>query len=279
MFFLLSKILWFIFNPINLFFIFFGLCCLALFTRFFRPARIILVSLFCIPVVFSILNLGDLIFWHLENQFTSPKTLPSNLDGIVIAGGILNPILSHERGQPVIGGSIERLTIGAKYASEHPNAKLIFSGGSGDLFQQEKKEAHYVIPLLVQLGVNRDQIVIEDQARNTYENSIFTFKLAKPKKGEHWILITSAFHMPRAMGTFKRAGWNILATPVDFGTSKKLQWKPTLNLGQSLPKLGSALHECLGLFFYWLTDKSGILLPSSENIKDAKNSNKIRGEV
>jgi len=265
MFFFLSKFLWYFINPLNLFFILFALGSFLLFSKFFRIGRILLVSLFLITSLISVCSLGDWVLWKLENRFVKPNQLPDRLDGIVVAGGILDPYLSSKRERPIIGGSIERLTVAAKIAQLYPEAKILFSGGSGDLIRTKFKEAHYVLPILSQLGVSPERVLIEDQARNTFENGLFSKQMAQPKKGEFWLLITSAFHMPRAMGTFRRAGWKIFAFPVDYGTSPIFQWTPTLNVGAGLMKFDKALHECLGLLVYWITEKSDFLFPGPDD--------------
>ena len=267
MFFFLSKFLWYFINPLNLFFILFATGSLFLFSRFFRIGRILLVSLLIITSLISVFSVGDWMLWKLENRFLSPNQLPVRLDGVVVAGGILDPYLSSKRERPIIGGAIERLTVAAKLAKKYPEAKILFSGGSGDLLRKSFKEAHYVLPILAQLGVSPERVLIEDQARNTYENSVFSKEIAKPEKGESWLLITSAFHMPRAIGTFRKAGWEIFAFPVDYNTSPVFEWNPTLNVGASLTKFSVAFHECLGLLVYWMTGKSNFLFPGPDDTK------------
>ena len=70
------------------------------------------------------------------------------------------------------------------------------------VFGNESREANYLYPLLESFGVPRERVLLEDRARNTYENAVFSKQLMKPKPGERWLLVTSAVHMPRAIGCF-----------------------------------------------------------------------------
>jgi uncharacterized SAM-binding protein YcdF (DUF218 family) len=187
--------------------------------------------------------------------------LPKRVDGIIVAGGIINPKLSRDRGHPVIGGAVERLTAMAKLAKLYPYAKVIFSGGSGDPLHPNLKEAHYIAPFMADLGLNSDRIIYEDRARNTAENAQITLKIAEPKVGDTWLLVTSAFHMPRAISTFRKAGWNIQAYPVDYNTSQNFQWQFFFNFSAGLMQINHFAHEVVGLIVYKITGRSQSFLP------------------
>lgn len=95
----------------------------------------------------------------------------------------------------------------------------MFSGGSGVLGHQEPKEAHYVAPVFARLGLDPTRIVFEDRSRNTAENAQLSKKKMNPTAGENWLLVTSAFHMPRAVGSFRKVGWPVIPYPVDYNTT------------------------------------------------------------
>jgi len=264
MFFYLSKVFWFIASPGNLFLIALVAASTLLWTRWRNAARTAITFLALAGIAVAVIPVGIWVSWHLENRFPVMDTLPANIDGIVVAGGIVNQFLSHDRGQPVIGGSIERITAAADLAKRYPSAQVIFSGGSGDLFRQDLKEADYVAPIFEQLGVSSDRIIFESKSRNTVENAKISLEIAKPQPGQTWVLVTSAFHMPRAIGTFRKAGWNIQAYPTDFGSYSRFEWSFRFSLVGGLGSLSGALHECLGLLFYWATGKSDTLFPEPE---------------
>ncbi len=250
--------------PGNLFFILLIFSGFLLWTPWIRTGRALASILVMVGLFVAIVPVGPWVIWHLENRFPVNQSLPDRIAGIIVAGGIVDPVASEARGQPVISGAVERITAASKLAVQFPDAKVIFSGGSGDLFRQELKEADYVAPIFQQLGVSPERIVFENQARNTVENAEITLRIANPQPGETWILVTSAFHMPRAIGTFRKSGWNIIAYPTDFGSAPAFEWRYGFNLVGGMHKLNNALHEILGLIFYRLTGKTDAFYPSPE---------------
>lgn len=262
MFFTLSKYLWIVIDPANLFFILMALGVLMLTTRWARSGRRLLSVLVLFGVFISTVPVSDWGLWHLENRFPTVSALPATLDGIVVAGGIVDPVRSKERGQPVLGGAVERLTSMVALARSYPDAKIIFSGGAGDPAWPKLREAHYIAPFLIDMGLDPARVIFEDQARNTAENARITYQMAEPKTGENWLLVTSAFHMPRAMGTFRKAGWTLQAYPVDFNTSPNFVWQFFFNFSRGLIRLSQLSHEVIGLVVYKLTGRSSSFFPA-----------------
>src|SRR5262249_13127081 len=146
-----------------------------------------------------------------------------------------------------------------------PTARIIFSGGNGDLiWPGDTTEADYAEEVLSGLGLKRERLLFERQARNTLENAEFSKAMAQPKPGEKWLLITSAFHMPRAIAIFRNAGFAVEAYPSD--SPKKRDWAEVLTLHSSflarVNQADSAVHEWAGLIAYRLGGITSELLPS-----------------
>ncbi len=262
MFFALSKILWFLVNPGNVLLILLCLGLVLLWTRWQRGGRRLVGFVAVVGLTLTILPVGEWLFGPLEDRFPPMNEPPARVDGIIVAGGIVNPVLTHARKQISIGGAVERLFTMAALARQYPRAKVIFTGGSGQLLHQDKKEAWAVVPLVRQLGLDPGRVIFEDQSRNTAENAAFSLPLAKPKAGETWLLVTSAFHMPRAVGSFRQVGWEVTPYPVDYITRGETDPPLQFNFAYGMGSLGGALHEYLGLFFYWLTGKTDELFPA-----------------
>ena len=125
----------------------------------------------------------------------------------------MDQFLSKNRGTIAINGAVERLTAFADLSKKYPQAQLVFSGGSGVFFQEGLKEAHFVEPIFKKLGITGRRVHYEDQSRNTAENAKFTKELVKPTEKQNWIIITSAFHMPSALETFKAAAIQVTPAP------------------------------------------------------------------
>lgn len=155
-------------------------------------------------------------------------------------------------GKPQMGEDAERVSETAALARQHPRARIIYSGGSG-LFDGEvipETEAFRVF--LEAHGVEITNVAFEDKARNTHENALYSKALAQPQPGQSWVLVTSAFHMPRAYGTFRKAGWDVIPYPVSYRTSPHLSRN---DLRPSYLNVELAIHEWVGIAFYKLTGR------------------------
>ena len=122
------------------------------------------------------------------------------------------------RGGLAVNESAERITEGLRLALKHPEAKVIFTGGVGGLLSKDVEATGPVAQFLKDTGIAPDRIVLEGRSRNTYENAVFTRDIVQPKPGDRWYLVTSAYHMPRSIGLFRKAGFDVTAYPVDFRT-------------------------------------------------------------
>jgi len=169
--------------------------------------------------------------------------------------------MSKNLNQTAISGAVERITVSARLALTHPHAKLIFTGGSGTIRNQDVREADYAAEVFASLGVPPARLTLEREARNTWENAKYTMELAAPKPGETWVLVTSAFHMPRAIGAFRRVGWEMIAYPVDFNAARDIPFPGPLDFTAGLKDLSHAGHEWIGLIAYWLTGKNSAAFP------------------
>jgi len=262
MFFSLSKLLWFIADPGNLFVILLVLGVILIRTRWRRPGRWLLTVLALAAVFISVVPIGDKMFRVLEDRFPRPADLPADAAGIIVLGGFLNQFVAKKRKGAPVKISTGRITEFARLAGKYPNARLVFSGGSGSLTDQSVKEAHFVGPWLTSLGIDPARVISEDQSRNTAENATFTKALVKPGPGERWLLITSAFHMPRAVGAYRKAGWNVMPYPVDYHYAADESLGMFFSLSGGLSDLSSGIHEWLGLAFYRLTGKTDHFFPA-----------------
>jgi uncharacterized SAM-binding protein YcdF (DUF218 family) len=264
MFFVLSKTLGILLLPSNdlLLIGLLGLVLCA--TRFKRAGRRLMRVSLVLLAVAGFFPVGAWLSHVLENRFPPWNPAYGAPDGIVVLGGALDPALSQERGAPQLSGQAERVTVVAKLAREFPKARIVYSGGNAALFPHAPAEADYVLPLWESFGIPRDRVTLEMHSRNTYENALFSKRLIKPKPGAHWLLVTSAQHMPRAVGCFRRVGFPVEAYPVDWHTPPHMglvSLLPSFALGGHLALLDDAMHEWAGLFTYWVTGRTTSLFP------------------
>jgi uncharacterized SAM-binding protein YcdF (DUF218 family) len=258
----LSKILWLLVQPGNLLFFLLVLGLVLLVRRRVRLAAWIIGGVLGLMTVLAVLPLGKWLVAPLEDRFPMARNLPERIDGIVLLGGFVDPELSRRRDQVALGGSADRLTAFLELARRHPQAKLVFSGGAGSPLYPDAKEAATVRRLLGEIGFPTDQVIFEDRSRNTFENAVFSKELAKPQANEQWLLVTSAFHMPRAVGCFRKAGWTVIAHPVDYQTDGQGDWSPRFDVGGGLVSILGPVHEWLGLFSYFQMGRTDALFPA-----------------
>ena len=263
MFFTLSKILGFFAFASN-FLIAIGLIGLVLLcTRFARLASWLVVTSLVLIAVAGLSPLGNVLILPLEQRFPPWDASRGPPDGIVTLGGMISPDVSSARGAVALNEAAERITVTAELARSYPNARIVLSGGTNALIFDGAIEAVFAVRQLEALGVPHDRITAEEQSRNTIENAVFSRLIANPKPGERWLLVTSAYHMPRAMGVFRTAGFPVEAYPVDWRTRGPAdRVRPFESLGDGLRRTDTAVHEWIGLVAYWLTGKTGSLFPA-----------------
>ena len=163
-------------------------------------------------------------------------------------GGGIDPALSAAHGTPVFDSAGARIVVAAALRISIRTRGLVYTGGSSDLIHNEVREADAAAAVFESLGIARDRVQIERQSRNTQENVEFSKAIADPKPGERWLLVTSAFHMPRSIGLFRKAGFAVAPYPVDwrtFGWSDAFTLQADFLKGLSLTNL--AVREWLGL--------------------------------
>lgn len=200
----------------------------------------------------------------LENRFPAYVDDGTPVAGVVVLGGAELPDISAARGQPAYQESAERILALGELSRRYPQARLIFSGGSGDLVGgPAMPEAEVVRRTLPQIGVDPARVAFEPNSRNTAENAALSRALADPQPGERWLLVTSAMHMPRAVGSFRTAGFPVTAYPVDYRTEGTAQWtRLTSNVAEGLRATDTALREWIGLAAYRLSGRTGAWLPA-----------------
>ena len=204
----------------------------------------------------TVFPLGDLLLQRLERQYPAQPAL-TQLDGIIVLGGAEEASAAAAWGGVQVNDAAERLIAGAVLAKRYPEAKLIFTGGSAQLIGAADSKGPSAIArdLWISLGVEPERILLEQASRNTAENAAMSFDLIEPAPGQRWALVTSAFHMPRAMETFNRAGWQgVAAWPVDF-RSGDLARGATWRFDTALTNVNIALKEYVGLLAYRMVHK------------------------
>lgn len=215
-------------------------------------------------VVGGLSPLGNLIVLPLEQRFATvaAPAAGERVDGIILLGGFEDGWVSSGRGGLGLNEAAERVTEGLRLALRYPEAKVVFTGGVGNVLSADAEATGPVAAFLADAGVARDRMVLEGRSRNTYENALFTREMVQPTPGERWYLVTSAYHMPRAMGLFRKAGFDVTAYPVDYRTrGREDSTRIFERIPQGLMRVDVATNEWLGLIAYRLLGRIDELFP------------------
>jgi uncharacterized SAM-binding protein YcdF (DUF218 family) len=231
-------------------------------TRFARAGRVLAFASLIVLAILGLSPAGNALIIPLEERFPRWDATRGAPDGIIVLGGAISPDVSTARGEVALNEAAERLTVAAELARRYPDARIVFSGGSGALIYDEGAEAPLALRLLESLGIPRARITLEDRSRNTVENAVLSKAIVQPKPGERWLLVTSAHHLPRAVGVFRKAGFPVEAYPVDWRTrGADDALRPFASVGDGLRRSDTAVREWVGLAVYWLTGRSSELFP------------------
>jgi len=263
--FVLSKLLWIVVAPGNLLLLMLVIGVVVAASSGRRRGFGLIVVATTGFLSIAALPIGSWLAAPLEDRFPA-IAVPARVDGIVVLGGSVDAGLTQSRGQVALVAAAGRITETVVLARRFPEARVVISGGDGSLFPAARSEAAATRDLLIDLGVAAERIVLEGSSRNTYENAVMSYAAAQPKVGETWLLVTSALHMPRAVGCFRRAGWTIIPYPVDYHTAPKSRTisgiRPGLLLADNLALLTLAVKEWVGLAAYYALGRIDTLLPA-----------------
>ncbi len=268
LFFVISKLFWAIASPDHLLLLVFTA---AVFLS--RPdrsrqmassrprGRRLLWSVLLLSWLIALVPLGNFLLYPLESRFSRPALPPQEeVAGVIVLGGAERIRASNYWDSYEVNEVGERPMTMLMMLQRYPEVPVIFTGGSGSVFSNELRSADIVKRFLTTMGL-QDRVIYERESRNTYENALFTRDLIDQQRQGHWLLVTSAFHMPRSVGLFRQQGVDVTAYPVDYW-SLPPERDINFNLAGNLTGLKMAMREWIGLFAYWLTGKIPILLPA-----------------
>lgn len=262
MFFIASKVVFFCIQPSSLAFLALAFAVLLGY-RHPRTGRLFLLIGFGIILFFGFLPGGNVLVLPLEQRFATrvPPVPQEKISGIILLGGFEDGSITESRGGLALNESAERLTETLLLARALPEAKVVFTGGSGSLFGGEGMGSD-IRKFFIDAGISPDRIVIENNARNTYENATLTKAIVKPTPQDRWLLVTSAYHMPRSIGVFRNVGFDVIPYPVDFRTRGRTDaLRPFDSIASGLERTDIAAKEWIGLVAYWLSGRSSALFP------------------
>tara|TARA_Y100000590_G_C15741567_1_gene1020462 strand:- start:5244 stop:6005 length:762 start_codon:yes stop_codon:yes gene_type:complete len=249
MIYILSKAIWVFLSPLNFFIILILIGLLFKILKFNFFSKLFYIFSIFFFIIVGVFPTGKLILSNLEKEYPAFNLINEDIDGILILGGPTSEYLTIQHNQVSINESGERLTESIKIINNFETSKIIFSGKQHSIAANKFYE---------EMNVNIDRIIFESKSKNTYENFIFSKKIANPKKNEKWLLITSSYHMKRSIAVAEKINWKFIPYPVDFRTGKeKIKFLPSINkilINFNLFDLAS--HEIVGLISYYVLGRT-----------------------
>ena len=264
MFFHLSKIIGALITPTNFLALVILFATVLCWTRWLNFGRSLLIISGFSLAAFTVLGVGQTLVAPLENRFPAKPVLARAPDGIILLGGPIDGPLTESRDQVATFQSAERYFEFIRLMQRYPQARGIVSGGLGAISQQSRGEAYHAKRLLNELGFDTSRVMFELDSRNTEENILYSKRMADPKPGDLWLVVTSAYHMPRAVGIFRKQSWPVVPWPVDYrshGPKGHRQWM--LFGGEALDLVDTAVKEWIGLTAYHFTDRTSAWFPQN----------------
>jgi len=260
--FVVAKVFWFLGAPLGLLTFLVTLGAVLSFTRWGRAGRVLTALSAAIMLSVLLLPVDVWVARPLENRFP-PSPLPDRIDGVIVLGGAVEADLSHLNGEVALNDAAERLTAFVEIMRAHPEARGLATGGNGSLFPMGGREDEPTRALFRSIGFDDARVVYENESRDTWENAAFSRRLVHPKPEETWVLVTSAAHMARAVGVFRREGWNVIPHPVD----RRVPRDAVLarDATTAWRRLSDATREWVGLAAYRLLGRTDAFFPAPGN--------------
>ena len=261
--FLVGKVLWFAATPSNSLTLLAALGILAAFIHKISRKALLIGALGMAGLLLC--GLSPLAYWlatPLETRFPQLRPLPDHITGFIVLGGGLRNYETEESDALSLNDAGEHILALGDLARRYPSARIVFSGGRDFFDPSGESEADLVRRYAETLGVDASRITVESRSRSTYENAVFTHELVRPAKDETWLLVTSAWHMPRSVGAFRQAAFPVIPYPVDFrAPGPRYAWRGFYEVARGLRLTDVVTKEWVGLIAYRLLGRTEALLP------------------
>lgn len=262
MVFILSKIVGFVIEPVTQIALATLLAVLAGLTGRRRTAILFAGFAFLLAAIGGWTRTGALLLEPLEDRFARPAEMPATVDGIIVLGGGFEGLVNKARGGTELSSAGDRYAETIVLARLYPAARIVITGGIGSLLSTTETDAVTAPRLLARFGIMADRLVLEGQSRNTDENARFVASMIVQKPGETWLLVTSAFHMPRSVGLFRKAGLDVVPWPTDYRTPGTGEWFLGGSATDNMDELALAIREWVGLISYWAAGRIDAIFPA-----------------
>lgn len=256
-----SELIWLLLQPSTLATVMLLLALLLLMFRRVQAGGSLLFVGLLIVLLPALLPVRELLASPLEDYFRVPTPMPQQVDGILVLGGAVHTPITIARGQLTLGESAERMIAAAALARRYPDAQLVMTGVFGDNLGGEFTPQGGAYTFFDGPEFSPERMTWVGAARSTYEDALLSLEAVEPSEGERWLLVTSAWHMPRAVGVFQALGWQVVPYPVDYRSRGVLELNPSVDIGGRLSDLDQIVREWGALIVYQQLGRTQRLFP------------------
>ncbi len=204
-------------------------------------------------VFFAIVPVGLWTLEALENRFPKIERIPQDAKGVILLGGSFDRITTYGRGETAYNLAAGRFIRFVQLIPHHPHLRFVFTGNPFEV-ETAKKE-------LQALNIAPSPLLFEGDSKDTKDNAFKTAAMLHPKPQDKWILMTSAYHMPRAVGLFRKAGFTVIPYPVDYHTPGKYEPWFFIGLQLNLDGWHASAREWLGMVANFFMGRSDEVFP------------------
>jgi uncharacterized SAM-binding protein YcdF (DUF218 family) len=215
--------------------------------------RVCVLTLF----LFSLLSwrsIPDALISGLEGAHDVPTDV-SKFHGVVVLGGAFSSGRARGTILPALSCSAERVTEAVPLLKKNPHLQLLFAGGDARLVGASEPESDEARAFFKRMDIESSRMRFESKSRNTFENAVNSFEVAGADNTKPWLLLTSAWHMPRALATFQKAGWNVTPYPVDHYAPNEIN-AFDFSVSGGLESWQLLIREVAGGLIYKVLDRS-----------------------
>ena len=255
-----SKVIWIFLRPETLLLLLFALPLVFLhFGRINGAIQSLTVALI-ITITIGMFPVGNLFLNPLERSYPANPVIAYPA-GILVLGGAEDVAPEYAGGMAQVSHAGDRLIATMQLARHFPNAVVLYSGGKVAITPYAQGTYEVGPDILRQLGLAEERLIVEGRSRTTAENAVLSLAMAPDRASGLWILVTSASHMPRALGSFCAAGWkNLIPYPTDYRGGSiwdQIGW----DLAGNLDELNIGVKEWIGLLAYRITGRTKAFFP------------------
>ncbi len=245
----MTEILWSLLQPSTLLMLLVVAALAATWVRWTALAATLLTTFLVVIAAAVFLPVDAWLGVPLETR-VAPVPLPERVDGIVVLGGAVEWRVTRDRGQLALNAAGERIAAAAALAQRYPDARLVFTGSYADAFADDFRSRATPASLFFGPHFAGREMAFLGEARSTYEDALLALEAVAPEADETWLLVTSAWHMPRALGTFRALGWSLVPVPVDYRTSREASLTPSWDVAATLADVDRLVREWGALAVY-----------------------------